>query len=92
MTLVLTNQSGSTCYVRGYPGLGFYDVGGAAMATHLTWTPSHATVVLHPGDHAVATLTWRINTDRATPFSPYTVHITPPDEYTYLSLHWWWSR
>jgi len=90
MTLVLTNHSGSTCYLHGYPGLGFYDAGGAAMATHLTWAPaSHATVVLHPGDHAVAVLTWRINTDRATPFRPDTVHITPPDEYTYLSLHWW---
>ena len=25
MTLILTNHSGSTCYVYGYPGLAFFD-------------------------------------------------------------------
>jgi hypothetical protein len=37
MTLVLTNHSGSTCYVHGYPGLGFYDAGGAAETKQRFW-------------------------------------------------------
>ena len=37
MTLILTNHSGSTCYLYGYPGLAFFNAGGMAMATHLTW-------------------------------------------------------
>ena len=28
MTLILTNHSGSTCYVYGYPGLAFFNGGG----------------------------------------------------------------
>jgi hypothetical protein len=61
MTLILTNHSGTTCHVYGYPGLAFFD--GLPMATHLTWVKeSHATVVLHPGGNAQALLTWLANT------------------------------
>ena len=37
MTLILTNHSGATCSVYGYPGLAFFTGGGVPMATHLTW-------------------------------------------------------
>ena len=50
MTLILTNHSGSTCYVYGYPGLAFFNGSGLPMATHLTWMKaSHAKVILRPG-------------------------------------------
>src|SRR5690348_13819497 len=39
MTLILTNHSSSTCYVYGYPGLGFFNDAGP-MATYLTWMKS----------------------------------------------------
>src|SRR6266700_2320922 len=88
MTLILTNHSGTTCHVYGYPGLAFFD--GLPMATHLTWVKdSHATVVLRPGGNAQALLTWRAN--KATgpaPFNPDLVHITPPDEHAYLLAVW----
>ena len=88
MTLILTNHSGSTCYVYGYPGLAFFNSGGS-MATHLTWMKaSHATVILRPGGNAQAMLTWRVNVGTATPFNPSFAHITPPDEYTYLWTLW----
>jgi Domain of unknown function (DUF4232)/Ricin-type beta-trefoil lectin domain len=89
MTLILTNHSGSTCYVHGYPGLAFFDGNGFPMTTHLTWMKEpHATVILHPGGNAQAMLTWRVNMDTATPFNPSIAHITPPDEYTYLWNIW----
>jgi hypothetical protein len=77
MTLILTNHSGTTCQVYGYPGLAFFD--GLPMATHLTWVKnSHATVVLHPGGNAQALLTWRANTATGpAPFNPNLVHVTP---------------
>ena len=88
MTLILTNHSGSTCYVHGYPGLAFFNSGGS-MATHLTWMKApHATVILHPGGNAQAMLTWRVNVGTATPFNPSIVHVTPPDEYAYLWSVW----
>ena len=88
MTLILTNHSGTTCQVYGYPGLAFFD--GLPMATHLTWVKdSHATVVLHPGGNAQALLTWRANTATGpAPFNPNLVHVTPPDEHAYLLATW----
>jgi hypothetical protein len=88
MTLILTNHSGTTCHVYGYPGLAFFD--GLPMATHLTWmTGPHATVVLHPGDSAQALLTWRANTATGpAPFNPDIVHVTPPYEHAYLWAAW----
>jgi hypothetical protein len=89
MTLILTNHSGSTCYVYGYPGLAFFNSGGLPMTTHLTWMKApHAKVILHPGGNAQAMLTWRVNVGTATPFNPSVAHITPPDEYTYLRTLW----
>jgi hypothetical protein len=71
MTLILTNHSGSTCYVYGYPGLAFFNAGGFPMATHLTWMKApRAKVVLRPGGNAQAMLTWRVNVGSATPFNP----------------------
>jgi hypothetical protein len=50
MTLILTNRSGITCSVYGYPGLAFATSGDVPMTTHLTWvTQPRATVVLRPG-------------------------------------------
>ena len=88
MTLILTNHSGTTCHVYGYPGLAFFD--GLPMATHLTWVKdSHATVVLRPGGNAQALLTWRANTATGpAPFNPDLVHVTPPDEHAYLHAVW----
>ena len=85
----LPNHSGSTCYVDGYPGLAFFTSRGVPLSTHLTWlTAPHATVVLRPGGNAQALLTWRVNMGAAMPFNPGFVHITPPDEYAYLSAAW----
>jgi hypothetical protein len=88
MTLILTNHSGTTCHVYGYPGLAF--IGNVPMATHLTWVKeTHATVVLRPGGNAQALLTWRANTATGpAPFNPAFVHITPPDERVYLHEVW----
>jgi len=89
MTLILTNHSGSTCYVYGYPGLAFFNGRGFPMATHLTWMKApHAKVILHPGGNAQAMLTWRVTMGTATPFNPSVADITPPDEYTYLLTLW----
>jgi Domain of unknown function (DUF4232)/Ricin-type beta-trefoil lectin domain len=89
MTLILANHSGRTCYVYGYPGLAFFKGGGVPMATHLTWMKApHATVILRPGGNAQAMLTWRVNVATATPLNPSVVHITPPDEHTYLRTTW----
>ena len=88
MTLILTNHSGATCHVYGYPGLAFSDSG--SMATHLTWMKEpHSAILLRPGGNAQALLTWRANTPTGpAPFNPDIVHVTPPDERMYLWTVW----
>jgi hypothetical protein len=90
MTLILTNHSGATCSVYGYPGLAFYTSAGLPMTTHLTWmTAPHARVMLPPGGNAQAMLTWRVNPyPQPTTFDPDLVQITPPDEYAHLQAAW----
>ena len=90
MTLILTNRSGATCSVYGYPGLAFFKSFSVPMTTRLIWMKeSHARVVLRPGGNAQALVTWRANTATGpAPFSPDIVHITPPDEYSYLQADW----
>jgi hypothetical protein len=89
MTLILTNHSGTACHVYGYPGLAFFDDRGFPLVTHLTWMKEpHAMVVLRPGGSAQAVLTWRVNVEGTTPFSPDVAHVTPPDEYAYLWTNW----
>jgi uncharacterized protein DUF4232/ricin-type beta-trefoil lectin protein len=90
MTLILTNHSGATCHVYGYPGLAFLNSSGFSMTTHLTWmTAPHARVLLLPGGNAQAMLTWRVNPyPQPTSFDPDLVHITPPDEHAYLQAVW----
>lgn len=90
MTLILTNHSGATCWVYGYPGLAFYTSYGFPMATHLTWmAASRARVVLRPGGNARAMLTWRVNPyPEPTSFDPDLARITPPDEYSPLQAVW----
>ena len=89
MTLILTNRSGATCSVYGYPGLAFATSGDVPVATHLTWVEQpRAAVVLRPGGNAQAMLTWRVNAAAPTASGPDIVHITPPDEYTSLRAGW----
>jgi hypothetical protein len=89
MTLILTNRSGATCSVYGYPGLAFATSGDVPVATHLAWVKQpRAAVVLRPGGNAQAMLTWRVNAAAPTASGPDIVHITPPDEYTSLRANW----
>ena len=90
MTLILTDRSGATCSVYGYPGLAFFKSFSVPMTTHLIWMKeSRARVVLRPGGNAQALVTWRANTATGpAPFSPDIVRITPPDEDSYLQADW----
>jgi hypothetical protein len=55
MTLIMTNHSGTTCSVYGYPGLAFFTSHGSPVTTHLTWMKApHARVMLRPGGNAQA--------------------------------------
>jgi hypothetical protein len=100
VALWLRNRSPRACHVYGYEGLGFLDSQGKLLPTHLSRVAeTHSRVLLSPGGSAHATLVWQVPgqppvtptvmPDQKRPIvNPSQVEITPPDEYTHLTVPW----
>jgi hypothetical protein len=88
--IVLTNTSGRTCTVRGYPGAAFLDASGRRLGpdpVRSSGTP--VTVALAPGRSAWAGLSFsnpEISGARAA--TPASLLVTPPDERDPLKVTW----
>ncbi len=91
LTLVLMNQSRSTCSVRGYPGIQFYGAFGHALATRESRVAGpRPTVVLRPGNRARSCLRWSAISP---PFiHPNVIAVTPPANRSALIAAWRWSQ
>lgn len=88
--LVLTNGSGHTCTVYGFPGLAFVDGGGHQVSVDPERTSApKARISLAPGESAWAPLSFTNPqmTDAKT-VTPASVKITPPDELDPLTIPW----
>ncbi|GAA3861259.1 DUF4232 domain-containing protein [Streptomyces sp. NPDC003631] len=88
--LVLTNNSGRTCTVDGYPGAAFVDASGKQLGPDpKRSTGSPTKITLAPGKSAWAGLTFSnpeiSEADKATPAA---ILITPPDEKDSLKVKW----
>ncbi|WP_436847372.1 DUF4232 domain-containing protein [Streptomyces aureus] len=88
--VVLTNKSGRTCTVRGYPGAAFVDASGKQLGPDPQRSPgTPTTIVLAPGRSAWSGLTFSnpeiSGADTATPAS---LIVTPPDELDSLTVAW----
>jgi hypothetical protein len=94
-TLLLTNRSRHTCHTYGYVGMLFLDAHGRAVVTDVVrdhYTNPHR-VVLAPGRRAAAVLHWTVvqgTGDGRGPCvtPPRRVEITPPDEFSHLTIRW----
>ncbi|MFB7328996.1 MULTISPECIES: DUF4232 domain-containing protein [unclassified Streptomyces] len=88
--VVLTNTSGRTCTVRGYPGAAFVDAAGRQLGPdpkRSSGTP--ATVTLKPGQSAWAGLTFsNPGVSGAKTATPASLIVTPPDERDHLTVTW----
>lgn len=88
--VVLTNTSGRTCTLRGYPGAAFVDASGKQLGPdpkRSTGTPT--TVTLKPGRSAWAGLTFsNPEVSGAKTATPAALIVTPPDERTHLTVTW----
>ncbi|MEU2287062.1 DUF4232 domain-containing protein [Streptomyces sp. NPDC013178] len=89
--VVLTNGSGRTCTVYGFPGIAFVDGAGKAV----TPDPERATgqeeptVTLNPGASAWSALTFtNPEVTGVTTVTPAAVLVTPPDETESLTVAW----
>ncbi|WP_405754058.1 DUF4232 domain-containing protein [Streptomyces sp. NBC_01020] len=88
--LVLTNMSGHTCTVSGFPGLAFVDNGGSQVSVDPERTGSSGgPVKVAPGASAWAPLTFtNPDVSGAGKVTPPTVRVTPPDEKVALIVPW----
>ncbi|GLX52571.1 lipoprotein [Streptomyces hygroscopicus subsp. hygroscopicus] len=88
--LVLTNASGRTCTVRGFPGAAFVNASGAQLGPDpRRESGSATTVTLGPGQSAWAGLTFsNPGVSGAKTARPAALLITPPDERDHLKVTW----
>ncbi|MEV0739394.1 DUF4232 domain-containing protein [Streptomyces sp. NPDC050549] len=89
--IVLTNFSGRTCTVRGYPGAAFVNASGTQLGPDPVRETGSAvtTVTLKPGQSAWAGLTFsNPEISGAKTATPTTLVVTPPDEKDPLKVTW----
>ncbi|MFG3146116.1 DUF4232 domain-containing protein [Streptomyces sp. NPDC048243] len=88
--IVLTNRSGRTCTVRGYPGAAFVDASGKQLGPDpQRSTDSVTTVKLAPGQSAWAGLSFsNPEISGAHTATPASLVVTPPDEKDSLTVKW----
>ncbi|WP_330336375.1 DUF4232 domain-containing protein [Streptomyces sp. NBC_00557] len=88
--VVLTNKSGRTCTVRGYPGAAFVSASGTQLGADPKREPgSPATITLRPGQSAWAGLTFsNPGVSGARTATPAALLVTPPDERDSLKVAW----
>lgn len=88
--LVLTNRSGRTCTIDGYPGAAFVDASGKQLGPDPKRSSDGATrITLAPGRSAWAGLTFsNPQVSGATAATPTAILITPPDEKASLRVTW----
>ncbi|MHB9855165.1 DUF4232 domain-containing protein [Streptomyces krungchingensis] len=88
--VVLTNKSGRTCTVRGFPGAAFVDASGKQLGPDPKRSPeSPTTLTLTPGQSAWAGLTFsNPEISGARTATPAALLVTPPDERDPLKVTW----
>ncbi|MFF3918016.1 DUF4232 domain-containing protein [Streptomyces sp. NPDC001852] len=88
--VVLTNRSGRTCTVRGYPGAAFESASGSQLgADPKRESGSPSTITLRPGQSAWAGLTFsNPGISGARTATPAALLVTPPDERDSLKVTW----
>jgi hypothetical protein len=88
--LVLTNRSGRTCTIDGYPGAAFVDASGRQLGPDPKRSAGSPTrVTLAPGRSAWAGLTFsNPEVSGANKATPAAIVITPPDEKASLKVTW----
>ncbi|MCX4766803.1 DUF4232 domain-containing protein [Streptomyces sp. NBC_01275] len=89
--VVLTNDSGRTCTVYGFPGIAFVDGAGEAVTpdAERATGQEEPTVTLKPGASAWSALTFtNPAATGVTTVTPAAVLVTPPDETASIKVAW----
>ncbi|MET7378044.1 DUF4232 domain-containing protein [Streptomyces sp. NPDC005526] len=92
--IVLTNASGRTCTLHGYPGAAFVDAAGRQLGPDPKRSEgSPTTVTLKPGRSAWAGLSFsNPEISGARTATPAALIVTPPDERDHLTVTWTGGR
>jgi hypothetical protein len=91
LALVLTNTSGRSCTLQGFPGVdlkGPADTVNGPTYSLRRQAAMAARVTLRAGQSAGSQLTYLVGDEEAKPWKPTTVVLTPPNETTQLTVAW----
>jgi len=93
LNITLTNTSGHSCTIYGFPGLGLEDKNGSIQASKVTWNPAVAKKIITLADNGTASTTAGFDPDIPASGEPasgpceiasYSMMVTPPNEQTQL--------
>jgi hypothetical protein len=93
MILTLTNISGRSCSLDGYPGLGLENAAHQALRSHTWWgstyfspDPGRHFLVLSPGETVSAGVAYGAGDGQPHPVRATYLEVTPPNAYLHLTI------
>jgi Domain of unknown function (DUF4232) len=93
MLLTLTNVSGRSCSLDGYPGLGLQNAAHQVLRSHTSWgstyfspDPGRHFLVLSPGETVSASLAYGAGDGQPHPVHATYLEVTPPNAYLHLTV------
>ncbi|MFC0600021.1 DUF4232 domain-containing protein [Streptomyces palmae] len=91
-SIVLTNSSGRTCKIGGFPGVDLKSENGGQVWSLQRSSAKYGSITLAPGDSTDFTISLALAAEGdENTWMPAQVEITPPNETTSLTLDWPWG-
>ncbi|MBO3675314.1 DUF4232 domain-containing protein [Streptomyces sp. NEAU-YJ-81] len=91
-SIVLTNTSGSTCKIGGFPGVDLNTEHGSADWSLQRSSAKYSSITLNPGDSTDFTINLALAGENdENSWTPAFAVITPPNETSSLTLDWPWG-
>ncbi|MFG2532417.1 DUF4232 domain-containing protein [Streptomyces sp. NPDC048516] len=90
-SVVLTNKSGRTCKIGGFPGVDLKSENGGERWSLARSSKTHGSITLQPGDSTDFTINVAMTKEDKGFYQPAFADVTPPNETKPLTIKWPWG-
>ncbi|MFE3770010.1 DUF4232 domain-containing protein [Streptomyces sp. NPDC059122] len=90
-SVVLTNKSGRTCVIGGFPGVDLTSENGGERWSLARSSAKHGSITLGPGDSTDFTINLAMTEENEGFYQPAWAQITPPNETKSITIAWPWG-